>query len=361
MKSTGLLFVLSSWVVFCNPSFAQEINSTHEGLVFQSGEDGYHTYRIPGLLLTKQGTLLAFCEGRKTSMSDAGDIDLVLKRSSDGGVTWSDLQLVYEQGGDAKITIGNPCPVVDQSTGTIWLPLCQDNDRVLMLSSTDDGITWTEPKDITATVKKEKEWGWYATGPGHGIQLEYGIHKGRLVIPCDFQKINTPGIGEHRHSHIIFSDDHGATWQLGGETTNYMNECEVVERVDGSLLLCMRNYLGKDQRAFCVSTDGGETWSAPELHEDIYCPVCQASIQRYSTAPENIMLYSGPSGKGRNNLTLRVSKDEGKTWPVSQVVHSGPSAYSDLAVLSDGTIVCLYEGAEKNAYAQIRCIRLELK
>ena len=138
--------------------------------VFQSGTEGYRTYRIPAVVLSNKGTVLAFCEGRKTSSSDAGDIDLMLRRSTDGGRTWQPMQLVYEEGGTAKITIGNPCPVVERTTGTIWLPFCRNNDRVFITKSTDDGLTWNKPIEITRQVKKP-EWRWYATGPGHGIQL----------------------------------------------------------------------------------------------------------------------------------------------------------------------------------------------
>jgi len=336
-------------------TFAAPVETT----VFESGTDGYHTYRIPGIVVTKSGTLLAFCEGRKNSGSDAGDIDLLVKRSSDQGQTWSKQEIVFEEGGDAKITIGNPCPVVDQSTGTIWMPFCRDNDGVFMTHSDDDGKTWSSPEEITAAVKKPA-WGWYATGPGHGIQLQHGEHKGRLVIPCDFRLDGTPRVGKYRYSHTIYSDDHGKIWELGGNTTNFMNECEVVERVDGTLLLSMRNYLGKNQRAFSTSIDGGISWTDPILHDDVFCPTCQSSIERYSTEPQNIILYSGPGGPGRNNLTIRMSRDEGKTWPVAKVWHKGPSAYSDLVVLPDGTFGCLYEAGEDRGYETIRFVRFEM-
>ena len=172
--------------------------------VFVAGTDGYHTFRIPSLLGTPAGTLLAFCEGRKTGRGDHGDLDLVLRRSADGGRTWGPLELVYEEGGDAKITIGNPCPVVDQATGAIWFPFCRDNRDVLVTHSTDDGRTWSKPRDITADVKP-KHWGWYATGPGVGIQLQRGPHQGRLVIPCDHRE---PLEGRQATvSHCFFSDD----------------------------------------------------------------------------------------------------------------------------------------------------------
>lgn len=326
--------------------------------VFEAGTDGYHTYRIPGLVVSRQGTLLAFCEGRKSGRSDAGDIDLLLKRSVDGGRSWLKQQLVYEEGGDAPITIGNPCPVVDHDTGTIWLPFCRNNDRVFVTSSQDDGVTWSTPREITGSVKKDN-WGWYATGPGHGIQIRRGRFAGRLIVPCDFRLKDTPRVGEYRYSHVIYSDDHGTTWHLGGVTDNFMNECEVVERLDGSLLLSMRNYRGENRRAFSVSTDGGESWSPAGLHPDVYCPTCQASIQRYPLSPARV-LYSGPGGPGRSNLTVRLSRDDGRSWPVSRILSAGPAAYSDLAVLDDGEVVCLFEGGEQDAYESLRMARFHI-
>jgi len=321
--------------------------------VFVSGTEGYHTYRIPAVVQTKKGTLLAFCEGRKTSRSDHGDLDLVLRRSFDGGKTWQPMQLVYEEGGTAKITIGNPCPVVDATTGTVWLPFCRNNDRIFITHSKDDGKTWAKPVEITAGVKKP-EWGWYATGPGHGIQLT----SGRLVIPCDCRvKTEKGGLSKDGRSLVFFSDDHGKTWKLGGVTGKGMNECEVVQRADGSLLLSMRNYHGKNLRAFALSTDAGLSWTEPEHHEQVYCPTCQSSIHRYSLKPGKVILYSGPGGPGRTHLTVRASLDESKTWPIAKRVYEGGSAYSDLIVLPDGTIGCLFE---RDGYKTITFARFTL-
>jgi len=328
--------------------------------VWTSGEDGYHTYRIPGLVVTPKGTVLAFCEGRKTGRGDHGDIDLLVKRSTDGGRAWSARRIVHEEGDTAKITIGNPCPVVDEATGTVHLPFCRDNDRVFVTRSEDDGVTWSEPDEITATVKAA-DWDWYATGPGHGIQKRREPHKGRLIVPCDHRvKAHEGGWRGGGQSHMIYSDDGGRSWHLGGSTAFGMNECEVVELADGSLLLSMRNYLGKNQRAFAVSRDGGETWSEPKHHAQVYCPTCQASLHRYALEPRNLILYSGPGGPGRKALTVRLSPNEGTTWPTARVLHEGPAAYSDLAVLPGGDILCLFEAGAKHPYETIRLARFPL-
>ena len=290
--------------------------------IFVSGTEGYHTFRIPALITTQAGTLLAFCEGRKGGRGDSGDIDLVLKRSFDGGKTWGPLQLVAD---DGKNTMGNPCPVVDRETGTIWLPLTRnlgedhegkilsqeskESRTVWMSNSTDDGATWSQPIEITETTK-EPDWTWYATGPGNGIQLA----SGRLLIPCDYAL----PVSKTWRSHVIFSDDGGKTWELGGTIGDHVNECQVVEREDGSLLLNMRSYNKKNRRAISTSTDGGITWSEIAHDEALVEPVCQASFIRYTKAAnggKNRVLFSNPADAERVKMTVRLSYDEGATWP----------------------------------------------
>jgi len=337
--------------------------------VFVSGQEGYHTFRIPSVIVTKEGTVLAFCEGRKTGGGDHGDLDLVLKRSHDSGKTWGSLELVYEEGGEAKVTIGNPCPVVDQATGTIWLPFCRNNDDVLMTHSTDDGQTWSKPTDITADVKPTS-WGWYATGPGVGIQLTQGAHQGRMVIPCDHRE--KAGGHDAMYSHVFYSDDSGRTWNLGGTLDKHTDECQVIELADGRLMLNMRNYWGRagkvaekgGMRAVSYSSDGGSTWSALEFHKALIEPICQASYLRYTSPAdegENYVLFSNPASTSkRHQLTVRLSEDEGRTWPTAAVLHEGPAAYSCLTVLPDKTIGCLYEGGKKSAYETIIFARFSL-
>ena len=335
--------------------------------LYVSGRDGYHTYRIPALTVTKTGTALAFCEGRKNSSSDTGDIDLLVKRSTDHGRTWSPQQILWD---DAGNTCGNPCAVVEQQSGTIWLLMTwnrgddresqiiaqtsKDTRRVFVTCSADDGLTWSDPREITADAKQEN-WTWYATGPGSGLQIQQGPHRGRLVIPCDHIEAGT----KHYYSHVIYSDDQGKTWQLGGSTPRHqVNECEAVELADGRLMLNMRNYdRAQKNRQVAVSDDGGLTWHDQRFDAALIEPICQAAIERFSwpgAESRSVILFSNPaSPSGRVNMTVRASFDEGQTWPASRVLHAGPSAYSDLAVLAAGQAACLYEAGQKSAYESI--------
>jgi sialidase-1 len=328
----------------------------HREVLFRSGEAGYHTFRIPALAQTPRGTLLAFCEGRKTSSSDEGDIDLLLRRSLDGGRTWQPFQVVHEEGGGEHTTIGNPCVVVDRDTGVIWLTLCRNNRDVLVMSSEDEGQTWSPPRDITASVK-EPGWGWFATGPGHGIQLSRGPHRGRLVIPCDCGF--TPQLkNETQHSLVIYSDDHGATWQHGTPTEEAMDECQVAERDDGTLLLSMRNYRGRNLRALATSGDGGGTWTSPLHHPEVNCPTCQAGLLGVQSDSARILIHCGPAGPSRTNLGLRISRDGGAHWSSSRLLQPGPAAYSDLCELPGESLGILLETGEKNAYERLDFVRV---
>jgi len=325
--------------------------------LFVGGRDGYHTYRIPAMVVTGQGTVLAFCEGRRTSVRDQGDIDLLLKRSEDGGQTWSRQKIVHEEGGDAEITIGNPCPIVDRD-GTIHLLFSRDNKRLFHTHSTDDGRTWKPPTEHTAILNElDYPFVRLGTGPVHGIQLR----SGRLVAPiwlCDRElqdraKELTPG---RYRSGAIISDDAGRTWKAAGlvrPELDRLNECAVLERLDGSLLMNMRAHQG-GYRGICESSDGGLTWSSPVLDRNLPCPACQASLLRL---PPREVLFVNPASDERLNLTVRLSNDDGKSWAHARTIYPGPSGYSDLAVTRDGVILCLYEGGEKAYYEKIAVAR----
>jgi sialidase-1 len=350
--------------------------------IFVAGTDGYKSYRIPAIITTGKGTLLAFCEGRKNNASDAGDIDMLVKRSTDGGRTWSAQQVIWD---DSINTCGNPCPVFDETTGTISLlmthnlgsdkeadiikRIARSTRTVWVSKSSDDGINWSQPVDITATTKKPA-WGWYATGPGIGIQIKQGAHKGRLVIPCDFSYDDSTTIPPQGHpemgSHVIYSDDHGATWKLGGTITPKMNECQVVEIADGNgtLLMNMRSYFQRNCRAHAISYDGGTTWTAPVDVPALVEPVCQASIFRYAwprKKQKGCILFLNTASAKRINMTIRASFDEGKTWPIIQTLYAGPSAYSCMTLLPNGDIGCFYEAGVKHPYERMIFQRIKPK
>jgi sialidase-1 len=346
--------------------------------VYRSGENGYSTFRIPSVIGTARGILLAFAEGRRDGAGDAGDIDLVLKRSEDGGVSWSPLQVVGDNGSN---TFGNPCPVVDRTTGTIWLLTTQNRgtDRekdiiagssqagpstslragrsVSVLHSTDDGVTWSAPADITASVKRS-DWTWYATGPGVGIQTR----SGRLLIPGNHA---VSGTAVH-HSHVVFSDDGGRRWQIGGSADAGTNESQVVELADGRLMLNMRNHPPKAEnfRMIATSDDLGGTWSAAKPDAALIEPPAQASLLRLTTAAaggRNRLLFSNPASARRERMTVRMSEDEGASWPVSRIVHEGPAAYSSLIVLADRSIGLLFERGDRSPYEKITFVRFPVQ
>jgi sialidase-1 len=336
-------------------------------VVYEAGDDGYHTYRIPAIVRAANGDLLAFAEGRKNGPGDHGDIDIVLKRSSDGGRTWSPQKLVQDEWENptAKIWIGNPSPVADladkQHPTRIWLAFTQSNVRIYVTSSDDHGETWSERRNITPTAGK-KEWDWYAAGPGHGIQLERGPHAGRLLIPCDHQVKAEASWG----AHFVYSDNHGRTWKLGAAATHaaddplHPNESVAVELVDGRVLLNSRDQHGSEPatRAIAYSSDGGETFDAPFVAEpNITTPVVQNSLVRFAVIDRgddrNILVYACPGdSRARRDLTILVSFDEGKTWTQGTVLHSGPAAYSDLVKLDEKRVGVLYE-AGKPLYREI--------
>lgn len=332
--------------------------------VFRSGQEGYACFRIPAILSTDQGELIAFAEGRKNGCSDTGDIDLVMKRSTDGGQTWSALQVIWD---DGENVCGNPAPVLDRETGEIHLlstwnlgsdkesqiiaQTSQDTRHVYVLRSPDGGKTWTKPREITPSTKLPT-WTWYATGPGSGIQMQKGKHAGRLLIACDHIEAET----KHYYSHVIYSDDHGDSWKLGGSTPEHqVNECEIAELSDGRLMLNMRNYdRAVRRRQTATSTDGGITWTDQHHDSTLIEPICQGSLQSYEKAGKHVLLFSNPASEDkREKMTVRRSDDDGKTWSRSVLIYDGPAAYSDLIVLPDEKIGCLFEQGIKSPYEQI--------
>ena len=359
--------------------------------LISAGDGGFHTYRIPAVIMTDRGTLLLFLEGRKHSSSDFGEIHLLCLRSEDGGTTWSDPLVVWKEDTPGEnVSIGNPCPVFDSETRTTWLTFTRDNLRAYVTCSTDDGRSWRVPREITDAVCPAN-WTRYWTGPGHGLQLERGPHPGRLVCPS--YHIQDDGPGNTLRCHMVYSDDHGETWEISGSTslgagidrdqTHYSAnwvpdgfdwmgcECMAVELADGRLYLTVRNQVLYDGRkAYSWSLDGGDTWSPVELQPELPGPKCQSSIVGVpveGSEGRSLVLFAGIAhdpethpDRRRACLTIFASEDECRTWPRSRVLHPGPAAYSDLVVLADGTISCIYEGGEEHAYESIRQARFDI-
>lgn len=340
--------------------------------LFESGQNGYNTYRIPSLLVAGNGDLLAFCEGRRDSQRDSGQIDLLLKRSSDNGATWSERSVVVSEPG---MTCGNPCPVVDRDTGHILMPFSKNRAdggqsliaqgkaprTVWLTRSEDDGQSWTEPREITGQVKKSS-WTWYATGPGHGLQLS----SGRIIIPCDHNVGVYFKRGEDPYgSHLIYSDDHGENWHIGAILSLPGNECCVSELDDGTVYLNSRTRSEHGVRSYGFSYDAGLSFLDEGFHSELVEPRlhaggCQGSLLKLdgNEATPSVLLFCNPATdeEQRRRLTIHVSTDNGRSWREARVLCPGLAGYSDMALLPDGRIACLYETGDES-YAE----RLELK
>ena len=352
--------------------------------LFRSGDGGYFRYRIPALAVTSTGAILAFCEARKHTGRDSDQIDLLMRRSIDHGETFSEPALLFSK---RDWVCGNPAPVLDRDTGRIWLLFCMNHkdddekaiclgrgDRSVWISqSDDDGVSWSRPRQITAEVKLPN-WGWYATGPGHGIQLR----SGRLLIPCDHSlRLSHPDGEASYSSHVILSDDHGASWRVGGCLPEGSNECCAIETVAGEVYLnarnapwslLARNGMTEDKnrqyhRIVAFSDDGGDSFGLAACDAALPEPICQASICRLTDATHHDrdrILFCNPAGPGRRDLTLRLSYDECRSWALSRTLHRGSAQYSDLCVAADMTILCFYERGLEAPYQTLTLARFDL-
>lgn len=345
--------------------------------LFTVGDDpAYNIYHIPGIVVTAKGTVLAWCEARKrpAGVSDWDDIRILLRRSTDDGKSWSAPQSIANVEGPkrknpfalrmknvdpADVTYNNPVLIADRD-GTVHMLFCLEYERAFYQRSDDDGLSWSKPVEITATFdafKKDYAWKVLATGPNHSIQIKTG----RLVVPVWLS--TGEGGNAHRPSvtATIYSDDQGKTWKAGDIavpcTDEWINPNETVaiELNDGRVMLNVRSESKAHRRLVVTSPDGATNWSTPKFDDALLEPICMGGIVRYHHGGQSLILFSNPhnldNAKGkaepgknrdRKNLSVKLSRDEGGTWPVNKRLEDGPGAYSDLAVTKDGTILCFY-------------------
>ncbi|MBT2394930.1 exo-alpha-sialidase [Streptomyces sp. ISL-100] len=347
---------------------------------YRSGASGYHTFRIPAALQVPGGALLAFAEGRRDSAADNGDIDLVLRRSLDGGCTWQPLQLVADAGKD---TVGNPVPVIDPRSGDIVLVTCRTLGgatkrqvtsgraaasvrRVYVQRSADGGRTWSPQRDITESVKPS-DWRWYAVGPGHGAALRHGRDRGRLLVPANHSAGTTGRSG----GHSLYSDDGGHTWHVGYVSRSAggplaLNESTLAELPDGTVYINARDHdrIAEGTRADAYSDDGGLTLAVPfRPQPQLTGPTVQGSVLQVSGRPwRRPLLYSGPSDPGKRlRMQVRASDDGGRSWRPARSVSDEPAGYSDLVQTSTATVGLLYETGPTTYHDTIRFTRLPLR
>lgn len=374
--------VIALLLMLCNQSSGQQ----NKVPVFISGTEGHKSYRIPAIINLPKGKLLAFCEGRVNGSGDFGDINIVLKSSNDKGKTWSKLQTIVDAD---NLQAGNPAPVVDLSDpdfpqGRIFLFYNTGNNHegevrkgkglreVWYKTSVDGGVTWSDAVNITAMVHRPKQpqansaynfsedWRSYANTPGHALQLSSGKYKGRIYIAANHSTGDPRPKAEDYFAHGYYSDDHGKTFHLS-ETINIPggNEATAAEISDNGLLLNARNQKG-DIRARIVarSKDGGQTWNNISFDKNLPDPVCEGSILNAGMKKKKHILAfcNAADTVRRDNLTLRISFDEGKTWTKKIPIDKSPdgkkdfTAYSDIVKMTKNEIGVLYE---KDGYSQI--------
>jgi len=345
--------------------------------IFEAETGGYAHYRVPAIAVSPKGTILAMAEARKSAQGDWGTQHILLRRSTDGGQTWDAPRNIAQVEGEIQAnavalaqdldtpgedTYNNIVPIVDHQTGAVHFLFCIEYARCYSMTSTDDAETFSKPVDITGTFERyrdEYEWKVIATGPGHGTQLD----NGRLIVPVWL----SDGTGGHAHRpsivSVIYSDDHAKTWQRGDVVVRHPelknpSETLAVQLSDGRVMLNIRNESSEHRRAVSYSNDGATGWTAPVFHNELVEPVCMGSMIRLTKQPEHgksRILFINPDSNEprdpanpvgnfkRQNVTVRLSYDEGKTWPVSKPLEPGISGYSDVAVGSDGTIYLIYE------------------
>ncbi|MFN0170185.1 MAG: exo-alpha-sialidase [Bryobacteraceae bacterium] len=328
--------------------------------LFRQGDAGVHTYRIPALVETKRGTLIAVADARHESTRDLpAKISLVMRRSFDRGKTWTPMETIRKV---ARGGAGDPSLLLDRKTGRVWCFFAYgppgigwntakpgattgpETLQVHAMFSDNDGAAWSEPADLSPQIKDPA---WHAMFATSGTHLH--TSQGRYLVPLVVRDGNRAAA-----SRNAYSDDGGRTWKAGQAVGPGTDESHVVELKDGTILQNMRN---GPRRAIARSTDGGVSFEPLTHDEALEDPSCNAGITRGKWKGRDVMIFTNAQSRKRENLTVKLSYDEGRTWPVSRTLHAGPAAYSTVIVLKDGTLGVLYERGESSAYEKITFAR----
>ncbi len=354
-----LLAVLAASLLSCRSGEASSKSAPADLVrVFTNGTEGYACFRIPAILRTPHGTLLAFAEARRSSCADFGDVRIVMRRSRNGGKTWGPLETVAENG---SLQADNASPVVDLldprfPRGRVFLIYTTGNApepdvlqgkgtrRVWYRTSLDEGVTWTAPVELTSSVKLPS-WREYATGPGHALQLTQGAHAGRIIIAAYHSQGPPLPDGRAYEANTFYSDDHGSTWKLGGTVNAPGSNESTLAQSAGGVVLNSRDQARSQARTVSISADGSESWRSTFVARDLPDPQCEGSMIRYA-APRarSVLLFSNPGNRTeRRDLTISVSFDGGWTWPKHTVLYPGPASYSDIVLLPKGRLGVLWE------------------
>ncbi len=372
MRKT-LLLISMFVAMFATTAFAQEATTDAPVRypVFTMGEEGSQNYRIPALVQAPDGSLVAIADQRGSALGDLPNIiSIVAKRSTDGGKTWGKMVTIAQGDKTAGTTYGDAVAVVDEEAkkiiaifvgnenyGSSCVGLWASNSsyplRLYQSESTDNGVTWTKPVDISESIYNaiygsRRSWIGMFAGSGCAVQLKKGEHAGRLMFVVAAR--NDSSWGGTMSNYAVYSDDHGATWQVSTNaacTTG--DEAKVVELENGDILMSIKNrrddsYNGGGSRLMAKSTDGGKTWSTATVNNNLMDPACNGDIVSVTHNGTYYLLHSLPASSSvRENVTVYLSSDNGQTWDVKREIYSGYSAYSSMQVLEDGTVGILVE------------------
>ena len=324
--------------------------------LYAPGDYGSANWRIPALLCLDDGSLLAVCDKRKYNESDLPeDIDIVARRSTDGGRTWSEPVTIAEGTGrkhgfgDAALAQCENGDVVCVFVGGNGLFASSEDDpqRSYVCRSTDGGQTWSEPSNITSQL-----WGSQATnsvcsnyrasffGSGNGLRLTRGSHKGRIMFAAAMCREGSNTLD----NFIVYSDDNGQTWQVSFRAYNGGDEAKLMELTDGRLLISVRQ---NGARGYNISTDGGIRWGQQGNWEEMTTNACNGDMLRVMATDRgdsiNLLLHSLPNSMQRENVSLFASRDEGVSWQHLQTLFEGPSIYSSLTLMPNRSVGVLIE------------------